>query len=122
MGTFAKAIRPYVDHELDRAAAAQALGDAPLEFAHLERAHVLGQASTVHHVRVHQQMLSWAWREGNWRECLGQILRVVGAATKTAIGLVPSGNTGGSNVSPFKSLPISEELSTVIRQARSRAK
>ena len=49
-------------------------------FAHLERAHVLGQASTFLHVRTHLRMLSWAIRHRHLKEVVGQILRVVGAA------------------------------------------
>ena len=55
MSRFAENIRPYVDAEL-RAAEL----DAASEFAHLERAHILGQASTLEHVRVHWRMLRWA--------------------------------------------------------------
>lgn len=52
-------------------------------------------------------MLYWARRNSDSHELRGQLLRVFGAFTKTAIGLVPEGNTGGSNISPFKPLPIS---------------
>jgi hypothetical protein len=46
------------------------------------------------------------------------LLRIAGAATKTAIGLVPHGNTGGTNISPFKRLPVPPELEQVIQSAR----
>jgi hypothetical protein len=78
----------------------------------------LGQASTVEHVRIHWLMFLWGFRQKNLNEMLGQIMRMVGAATKTAVGFVPSGNTGGSNVSPFKSLPISPDLALKIQAAR----
>jgi hypothetical protein len=51
------------------------------------------------------------------KECLGQVFRIVGATTKTAIGFILSGNTGGSNVSPFKVLPVSPELAAIIAKA-----
>jgi Protein of unknown function (DUF3703) len=54
---FAKNIRAFVSLEI--AAAAEADGDSA-SFMHLERAHVLGQASTREHVRVHFRMLVWA--------------------------------------------------------------
>ena len=111
--SFADDIRPYVDAEL-RAARS----DAANEFAHLERAHVLGQASTREHVRVHWRMLLWAWRHRDARELFGQVYRLAGAATKTFIGLVPTGNTGGANVSPVKPMPIDPELEAIIRRAR----
>ena len=93
-------------------------GESARSFGRLERAHVLGQASTVQHVRVHIQMLVWAWRERRAKAFLGQSFRIVGAATKTAVGLVPEGNTGGTNISPFKRLPVPRDLATVIASAK----
>ena len=110
MSRFGRSIRPHVDAELREAFEAEARGDASAAFAHLERAHVLGQASTLQHVRVHWRMLRFGMRRRDTRECLGQVLRIGGAATKTAFGLVPDGNTGGSNVSPFRRMPIEPEL------------
>jgi hypothetical protein len=63
-------------------------------------------------------MLLWGVRRRRLREVAGQVLRIVGAATKTTFGLVPSGNTGGSNVSPFRRLPIPVELQSIIDEAR----
>jgi hypothetical protein len=113
MNRFADNIRPYVDSELR--AAEQ---DAAREFAHLERAHVLGQASMREHVRVHWRMLKWAWRHRDARELFGQAFRIAGAATKTFIGLVPEGNTGGANVSPVRPMPIDPELAAIIEKAK----
>jgi hypothetical protein len=120
MTSFSKLIRPYVAAELRTAQEAEAHGKPLLAFSHLERAHVLGQSSTVEHVRVHWRMFTWGWRNHSTKECIGQLLRIVGAATKTAVGLIPSGNTGGSNISPFKSLPIPDDLAATIQQARNR--
>lgn len=120
MNTFGHHIRPYVDAELRAAVEAEALGRAEEAFAYLERAHVLGQASTVQHVRVHWRMFAWGWRRHSVRECLGQLLRIVGAALLTAAGLVPEGNTGGSGISPFKPRPVPPELQTILQQVRSR--
>jgi pimeloyl-ACP methyl ester carboxylesterase len=83
-------------------------------FRHLERAHILSQSSTRQHVRVHYRMLCWAVLRKDRKEILGQLLRIVGAATKTAIGLIPSGNTGGANVSPFRSMPVPEDLKVLL--------
>jgi hypothetical protein len=63
-------------------------------------------------------MLQWGIRHRRPREVLGQVLRLLGAATKTAIGLVPEGNTGGANVSALKPMPIPQDLSAIIRQAQ----
>jgi hypothetical protein len=113
--SFAHNIRPHVDAEL-RAARE----DAACGFMHLERAHVLGQASTREHVRVHWHMLLWAWRHRDARELFGQVYRLVGAATKTFIGLVPAGNTGGANVSPVEPMPVDPELAAIIQRANQR--
>lgn len=119
MTRFARRIRPHVDAELSAARAAEARALPATAFSHLERAHVLGQASTVEHVRVHWRMFLWGLRQRDLRECAGQLLRIAGAATKTAAGLVPAGNTGGANVSPFKRLPVAPDLAARIAQARS---
>lgn len=116
---FATRIRPHVTAELHRAEAAEADGDAALAFRHLERAHILGQASTREHVRVHLRMLGWALRHRRHTEIRGQLLRVAGAASKTALGLVPTGNTGGADISAFKRLAIPSDLHARIATALS---
>ena len=116
--TFAKRIAPFVSAEVAEARALALAGESARSFGRLERAHVLGQASTIQHVRVHIQMLLWAWRERSAKEFFGQVFRIAGAATKTAVGLVPEGNTGGANISPFKRLPVSADLATVIASAK----
>lgn len=118
--SFAKAIRPHVTEELCRSASAQLEGRPELAFAHLERAHVLGQASTREHVRVHWRMLLWGLEQRQAREVAGQVFRIVGAATKTGVGLVPAGNTGGSNISPFQRLPVPDDLQACIEHAKER--
>jgi hypothetical protein len=117
MPTFKRLIRPHVARELRTARDAEARGHAALAFAHLERAHVLGQASTAMHVLVHWRMFAWGLRQRRATECLGQVVRLIGAATKTAFGLVPVGNTGGSNVSPFRRMPLPPDLEATIAVA-----
>jgi hypothetical protein len=112
--SFADNIRPHVDAEL-RAARAH----PEREFAHLERAHVLGQAATREHVRVHWRMLAWAWRHRDVREMFGQSFRLIGATIGTFVGLVPTGNTGGANVGAFRRMAIDPELAAIIERARS---
>lgn len=116
---FTRNIRPYVEEELALARNDQNYGNKAEAFVHLENAHVLGQASTRLHVKVHVQMLLWAVKQGKIGEVFGQLFRIAGAATKTAFGLVPTGNTGGTNVSPFKVMPIKPELDRILKKARS---
>ena len=118
MSEFGRRIRPYVEREILAAYHAEAEGKPEVAFSHLERAHILGQTSTVEHVRVHWHMFLWSIRQSDVRECLGQLLRIVGASIGTVLGLVPQGNTGGTNVTPFKSMPIPPDLAALIEKAR----
>ena len=118
MNHFSRRIRPYVTAELGLAVQAEHQGNSELAFTHLERAHVLGQASTREHIRVHWRMLLWGLRQRRPTECAGQLLRLLGAATKTAIGLVPTGNTGGSNVNPLRRMAVPAELQAIIDGTR----
>lgn len=118
MRNFAKFIRPYVDNELSASRQARLTGDPRTEFRHLERAHVLGQPDTFLHTRVHWRMLLWGLRQRNWQEVFGQSVRLVGAMTKTFVGLVPTGNTGGSNVSAIQPMPIDADLAAILERAR----
>src|SRR4051812_9911036 len=99
-----------------------ARGEAQQCFAYLERAHILAQHATCQHVRVHWRMLRWAMRQRDVREGLGQLVRIVGAACKTPMGLVPRGNTGGANVSPFRPMPIPADLAALLAPPRSSAR
>lgn len=116
---FSTNITPFVNAELELALSARLSGDIGVEFQHLENAHVLGQESTYWHVKVHILMLLWAVRNIKMKEIFGQVFRIVGAATKTIFGLVPQGNTGGTNVSPFKVMPIEPEHQLIINRAKS---
>lgn len=118
--SFGARIRASVDVELQQAACSDADGDSAASFHHLERAHVLGQASTIQHVRVHICMLAWGLRHHRPREIVGQAQRAIGAAIATPLRLIPHGNTGGSNVSPFLSMPIPKDLADTIATARVR--
>jgi hypothetical protein len=117
--SYRTAIRSSFDREIAAAHEERVLNSRE-EFRRLERAHVLGQAVTTLHVAAHVAMLRWAFRERDYREALGQIVRIFGAASKTALGWIPAGNTGGANVSPFRSMPIADDLSADILRARSR--
>ena len=122
MSRFARRIRTAVQLELDAARDIEASGDPGRAFRHLERAHVLGQASTVEHVRVHWRMFTWGLRQRKPREVAGQVWRLVGAALVTGIGWLPDGNTGGANVSAFRPMPIAPELAAIIERARAAAR
>ncbi|MFZ1701195.1 MAG: DUF3703 domain-containing protein [Pyrinomonadaceae bacterium] len=110
----ASLLRSTIDNEIALADSLRNAGNYHSAFHHLERAHVLGQASTYHHTRVHWRMLKLAFKRGSLPEILGQIIRIIGAATKTPFGINPTGNTGGSNVWFFKRMPIPNDLQEII--------
>lgn len=111
-------IKKYIDAEVERAENFVAENDFQSAFQHLERAHVLGQAITYEHTRVHFLMLKIGLKRRDWREIFGQIFRIIGSATKTPFGIYPAGNTGGANVSPFKRMPVPRDLQTILRQTK----
>ena len=89
-------------------------GDFDVAFGHLERAHVLGQSRTFDHTRIHWRMFKLGLRMHSIREVWGQFLRIIGASTKTPLGIYPKGNTGGANVWFFRPMPIAEDLQQII--------
>ena len=118
MSNFRINITPYVESELAKAHTDYKAGNYAQAFIHLENAHVLGQESTYWHIKVHYLMMLWGIKQKNAKEILGQIIRIIGATLLTAIKGVPAGNTGGSNVSPIKVMPISPEHTNIIAMAK----
>lgn len=114
---FCKNIKKHIDVEIEAASELIRLGTLESAFYHLERAHVLGQTITFEHTRVHWLMLKIGWRKRDIREIFGQIIRIIGASTKTPFGIYPTGNTGGANVWFFKPMPIPDDLERMIKKA-----
>ena len=83
-------------------------------FRHLERAHVLGQRYVIPHVQVHWLMLRIGIKRHSASEIMGQAIRIAIGALGSAIGLVPIGNTGGTNISMFKRLPIASDIAPLL--------
>jgi hypothetical protein len=113
-----RSIHDYIEEEVLLADQGAALGDTSDAFRHLERAHVLGQAITYEHTRVHWRMLKLGWSRRDPAEIFGQLIRIVGAVTKTPFGIYPKGNTGGANVYFFKPMPIADDLQSIIDKTR----
>ncbi|BFU91763.1 MAG: hypothetical protein NTAFB01_29500 [Nitrospira sp.] len=91
------------------------IGNFQPAFSHLERAHILGQSFPIEHARTHWWMLKIGWKQRDVVEITGQIPRIVGSLLFSRIW-VPSGNTGGARVPPFKSMPIPEDLQILLDQ------
>ena len=100
--------------ELTQAESLERSGDYHSAFYHLERAHVLGQTSTYQHTLIHWRMFKLAIKQHSPREIWGQIIRIVGASTKTPFGIYPKGNTGGANVWFFKPMPVPDDLQKIL--------
>lgn len=83
---------------------------------HLERAHVIGQRYVVPHVQTHWHMLRIGLERRAMSEVRGQALRIVLGALGSALGVVPTGNTGGTNISMFARLPVPPEIQRILAE------
>lgn len=82
---------------------------------HLEIAHVLGQKFVAPHAATHYWMLKIGFRRRSVSEILGQGLRIVLGVLGSALGIVPVGNTGGTNISMFKRLPVDPDIQRLLK-------
>lgn len=89
-------------------------GDPERAFRHLERAHVIGQIFVGAHAKTHWLMLTLEIRRGRMTAAFGQAVRLVLGMIGSAVGVVPIGNTGGTDISMFKRLPIAPDLQGII--------
>jgi len=101
------------NREMGAAIEAYAKDDLDKAFFHLERAHILGQSFTLPHTKAHWWMLKVGWKRRDFIEISGQIIRAMGALSFSRIW-VPVGNTGGTNVPPFRSMQIPEEFQSLL--------
>ena len=106
-------LRDAVRREWDGSRLAVSNGELDTAFKHLERAHILSQRLTGMHVRTHLAMLALGWRRRDAREVLGQLSRTIAAACFSRIW-VPSGNTGGANVSAFRPMQVPADLEAIL--------
>lgn len=102
------------DSEMSLAQVLIAAGSLDEGFGHLERAHVLGQAHVIPHVISHWHMLRVEVKRGRPVAVIGQVVRIVFGALGSAVGVVPTGNTGGSDISMFARMPIDPTLQRLI--------
>ena len=102
------------DNEIAQAKELIARGELEAGFPHLERAHIIGQAFVVPHATSHWLMLGVELRRRRVMAAFGQIARIVLGILGSAVGVVPVGNTGGTDISMFKRMPIEPELQDII--------
>ncbi len=108
-------LRQAYDAEMTAAMNHYSVGNFQHAFPHLERAHILGQSFPIEHAKSHWWMLKVGWRRRDVLEITGQIPRIVGALLFSRIW-IPSGNTGGAHVPPFKSMPIPADLQCLLEK------
>jgi hypothetical protein len=96
--------------ELDRYREARDRRDAAAAWRALERAHILSQPRLLPHLRVHSLMLAFALAGRDAREIVGQLARLLLVPLGAVTGRIPIGNTGRSNVSAFKPMPLPDDL------------
>ena len=106
-----------LEHEVRVAQRLMDGGNVDDAVVHLERAHVLGQTHAGWHVLVHFLMLKVAIRSRQRIAAAGQAVRIVLGAIGSIVGRVPTGNTGGTDVSMFARMPIAPELLRVMEGA-----
>lgn len=115
MKTMKNKLKQAFDNEMAQAHRYFRSGNLDAASRHAERAHVFGQRYVVPHVRTHWLMLRIGIKHRSATQVWGQALRIVLGALGSAVGVVPVGNTGGTNISMFKRLPIEPEMAELMK-------
>jgi hypothetical protein len=110
-------LRDAWSKELGAAQDAKKQHDFPNEWSHLQRAHILSQPMAGPHLKTHLAMLGCAFRRRDGHEVAGQLFRLLVAAPGSWTGRYPVGNTGGSDVSAFRTMPIPDDLAALLEEA-----
>ena len=97
---------------------ARASGEQATAWRHLERAHIVSQPQLGLHLASHVSMLGFAVELHDWRETVGQIVRLALAPLGALTGRIPVGNTGRSNVSAFQPMPVPDDLRRAVDAAQ----
>ncbi len=111
--------REAFDAHIESARAAMRRRDWTAAELLLDRAHVIGQASVVDHVRAHVWMLVYGWKKRDVGEIAGQVWRLLVAAPSSFLGIYPPGNTGRTNVSGFVPMEIPADLRELLERRSS---
>ena len=102
--------RDLIAEEMARFGAARRFGDRLAAWNALERAHIVAQPYLALHLASHWAMLTYALCERDFKEAGGQCLRLALVPLGAITGRLPTGNTGRSNVSAFRPMPIPQDL------------
>ncbi|WP_317047393.1 DUF3703 domain-containing protein [Dokdonia sp. Dokd-P16] len=82
----------------------------------MERSHVIGQSYPFEHSYSHWLMLNFGFKQKDFKEVAGQLIRLLVGGWKSFINHVPKGNTGGSNVPPLKKMEVPADLKFILNQ------
>ena len=107
-------LKPFYQAELLNYKTEYNMGRLQTAWAHLERAHILGQRYPFAHTFVHWKMLQFGFKIKSSKEVFGQIPRLVLGGVKSFVGKIPVGNPGGANVPPLKPFPIQQDLQDIL--------
>ncbi len=105
-----KSLATLFNHMMTDAKKSISEGEYDNAFSLLEKAHVIGQLYVVPHTLTHYYMLKIGFLRKDIKEIIGQLIRIPLGIIGSFVGKVPTGNTGGSNISMFKKMEIPKEL------------
>ena len=108
--------RRLIKHEMSDFEKARLADDGASAWRALERAHIISQPFLGPHLGNHRAMLRYAIEQRDWREVMGQLVRLAFAPLGALTGRIPIGNTGRSNVSAFQQMPIPDDLRRAIER------
>lgn len=112
--TLPKVLKPYFTSEIQTYKTQFSKGNLNAAWAHLERAHIIGQRYPFAHNYAHWEMLRFGIKTKNTKEIIGQIPRLIFGGVKSFVNHVPTGNPGGANVPPLKPFSISNDLQEIL--------
>ena len=109
-----ESLKPFYVEELVRYGIAWNRQEVDTAWYHLERAHIIGQRYPFQHTETHWKMFLLGIQTRNFKEIVGQLIRLVFGALLSFINKIPIGNVGSSRVSMIKSQPIPEDLQKLL--------
>lgn len=111
-------VRHLIHSEMVAYQDARIIGDHAAAWARLERSHIFSQPFLGLHLANHWAMLRFAISVRDVKEATGQIFRLALAPLGAMTGRIPIGNTGRSNVSAFRTMPIPDDLAYWFKEHR----
>ncbi|WP_422360897.1 DUF3703 domain-containing protein [Reichenbachiella sp.] len=109
-----KNLKPIYDDELTKYDIARNRQEVGAAWYHLERAHIIGQRYPFQHTETHWKMFLLGIQTGNFKEIVGQVIRLIFGAPLSLVNKIPVGNVGSSRVSMTRPQPIPEDLQKLL--------